>query len=213
MRLRKGLDFVAVRQWHTWDVACPPYQAGSKWEQTLLFPDGKRWFLGWDRFACADDAERVMMRIDMPGHIKHRGGDVFKQVYLSYHGAIPQYAFHQNFAPDTHYLYQRNDRHVPKRFIRAYQLENGVWLAGMALDPAAVFEAWCHQRDYVCFIEEFGGQNVKAGEWIGAVHLVGYFDSIAEMEHTYDAYRSAAGMQINSQGWSLTISAPSTASK
>ncbi len=204
-----GPDFVAVRQWHTWDVPCPPYQAGSKWEQTLLFPDGKRWFLGWDRFAPANDVEQVMMRMDMPGHIKHHGGDVFRQVYLSYAGKIPQYAFHQNFAPDAHFLYRRRDKHVPKRFIRAYQLDNGVWLAGMALDPAIVYEAWCHQRDYVCFIEEFGGRNVKVGEWTGIVHLVGYFDSIAEMEHTYDAYHGATGLQVNAQSWSVTKSAMS----
>jgi hypothetical protein len=205
--ITRGEGFVAVRQWHTWDVACPPYRAGSKWEQHLLFPDGKRWFLAWDRFACADDADCVMMRMDMPGHIKHHGGDVFKQVYLSYHaaqhGLIPQHDFHQNFPPDAHYLYRRNDKRLPKRIIRAMQLESGVWLAGMALDPSSVYEAWCHQRDYVCFIQEIGGRAVKAGEWTGAVHLVGYFDSLAEMERTYDPYRGATGLNISPAGWRL----------
>src|SRR5438874_2784089 len=35
---------------------------------------------------------------------------------------------------------------------------DGPWLAGMTLDPGVVSEAWCHQRGYVCLIEEFGGR-------------------------------------------------------
>lgn len=199
--ITRGEGYVAVRQWHTWDVACPPYKAGSKWEQTLLFPDGKRWFLGWDRFACADATKQAMMRMDMPCHIRHHGGDVFKQVYLSYRGTIPQHDFHQNFAPDARFLYRRDEKRIPKRFIRAMQLDNGVWLAGMALEASVVYEAWCHQRDYVCFIQEFGGRAAKAGEWVGAVNLVGYFDSIAEMEQVYDAHQGAVGLALSPEGW------------
>ena len=29
------------------------------------------------------------------------------------------------------------------------------------LQPKVVSEAWCHQRGYVCMIEEFGGRPVK----------------------------------------------------
>jgi len=58
----------------------------------------------------------------------------------------------------------------------------GPWLAGMTLDPSVVSEAWCHQRGYVCLIEEFGGRPVKAGESFSAAFIVGYFDSIEEME-------------------------------
>ncbi len=200
----QGDGFVAVRQWYTWGVACPPNHMGAKWEQHLLFPDGKRWFLGWDRFSCVEDQACVMMRMDMPTHIKHHGGDVFQQVYLSYHGKpIPQHKFHQNFAPQEHFLYQRGKNRVPRRFIRAIQLENGVWLAGMALDPSSVYEAWCHQRDYVCFIQEIGGKALKAGEWMGSVHLIGYFESIAEIEHVYDAHRGAKGLHISPKGWEL----------
>ena len=151
---------------------------------------------------CSSDlAPQVMMRMDMPGHIKHHGGDVFRQIYLSYHGTIPQHQFHTNFSPDAKYLYRRDDKHIPKRFIRAMQLESGVWLAGMALDPSAVYEAWCHQRDYVCFISEFGGRAVKPGEWVGAVHLVGYFDSIRDMEQTYDQYKHTKAIKMTPQGW------------
>jgi hypothetical protein len=73
----------------------------------------------------------------------------------------------------------------------------------MALDPAAVYEAWCHQRGYVCFIEEFGGRRASAGEWQGAVHLVGYFDGIAEMEQTYDTLRGALSLHVSPEGCSV----------
>ena len=81
--------------------------------------------------------------------------------------------------------------------IRAYQVrldgEGGPWLAGMTLDPGDVYEAWCHQRGYVCFIEEIGGRPVAAGESFGAAYVVGWFDSIAEMHAVYDSYRGASG--------------------
>lgn len=201
--ITEGVGFVSVRQCYEWKKPCPPYHAGSKWEQTLLFPDGKRWFLAWDRFACADEVPKVMMRMDMPCHIKHHGGDVFKQVYLSYQGTIPQHEFHQNFPPDAKFLYRRDDKKLPRQYIRAIQMENDVWLAGMALDPSIVYEAWCHQREYVCFIQEFGGRAVKAGEWTNAVHLVGWFDSIQDMEKTYDKYRGAVGLNISTKSWSI----------
>jgi len=203
--ITEGEGFVAVRQWYQWGTACPPYHAGAQWEQHLLFPDGKRWFIGWDRFLCVDDVANVMMRMDMPTHIKHRGGDVFKQIYLSYHGKpIPQHAFHQNFAPHERFLYHREKRKVPRRYIRAIELEKGVWLAGMALDPASISEAWCHQRDYVCLIQEIGGRAVKAGEWTGAIHIIGYFDSIEEMEAVYDKYRGGTALHVATDGWRLT---------
>jgi hypothetical protein len=61
----------------------------------------------------------------------------------------------------------------------------------MTLDPAEVCEAWCHQRGYVCFIEELHGKKVKAGESFGAAYVVGYFDDIPAMEKVYDKYRGA----------------------
>lgn len=205
--ITRGSDFVAVRQRYRWDVACPPYHAGAQWEQLLVFPDGKRWFIAWDRFSCADDVPCVMMRMDMPGHVKHHGGDVFKRIYLSYHGEpIPQHAFHHNFAPHEKFLYRRNSRKTPSRYIRAIELDNPkqeVWLAGMTLDPSIVYEAWCHQRDYVCFIQEFGGRAAKPGEWTGAVHIVGYFDNIKEMEAVYDRYKGGTGLQASAEGWKL----------
>lgn len=202
--ITEGPGFAAVRQWYTWNTPCPPYPTGSRWEQTLLFPDDQRWFLSWDRFQCSASVPQVMLRLDMPGHIRHHGGDVFRQIYLSYHGIIPQHEFHENFPPDRKYLYRRNDRRIPKRFIRAYELDDGVWLAGMALDPKSVYEAWCHQRDYVCFIEEIGGRASRQAQWQGTVHLVGYFDSVQEMEQVFDWHSGATGLVASSRGWELT---------
>jgi hypothetical protein len=105
---------------------------------------------------AANSLDNVCYRIDMPGHIRHQGGDTFAQVYLSYHGTIPAAAFAKDFGPDAKFLYQPREGKVPRRMIRAYQVKvggkPGPWLAGMTLDPAAVSEAWCHQRGYVCLL-------------------------------------------------------------
>jgi hypothetical protein len=103
----------------------------------------------------------------MPGHIRHTRGDTFSHIYLSYHGKIPANRFFQDFAPDERFNYRRDRDGAPQRFIRAYQLTKpkasaaGPWLAGMTLDPTAPSEAWCHQRGYVCMIEEFGERDPR----------------------------------------------------
>jgi hypothetical protein len=79
----------------------------------------------------------------------------------------------------------------------------GPWLAGMTLDPDAVSEAWCHQRGYVCMIEEFGGRPVRAGESFRAAFNVGCFDSIEEMIQTYDEYAGHSGLEVSPSGWKL----------
>jgi len=201
----EGKGFVAVRQWFTWTVARPPHKPGSRWEQWLLFPDGVRWFLAYDRVTSVNAVDRLLLRMDMPGHIKHQRGDTFSQIYLSYRGCIPSEAFFENFPPDARYLYRRDDAKVPERFIRACQLRNGAWLAGMALDPASVYEAWCHQRGYVCMIQEIGGFRVQASDSFGAVHLVGYFDDIPGMERVFDAHKGAAALQLLGNRWSLDL--------
>ena len=100
----------------------------------------------------------------MPGHIKYQQGDAFQQIYLDAHGFIPAREFTTDFPLDARYLYQRQVDRIPSRFIRAYQLANGTWLARMTLDPSTVYEAWCHQRGYVCMIQEIGGFSIQAGE-------------------------------------------------
>jgi hypothetical protein len=85
--------------------------------------------------------------------------------------------------------------------IRAYQVkvdgQPGPWLAGMTLDPSVVAEAWCHQRGYVCFIEELHRRKVKAGESFGAAYVVGWFDDVAEMEKVYDRLKGKRAIVLD----------------
>ena len=190
----KGKDFVAVTLRYTFDKPGKGYKAGSTWEQTLVFQPDVRYVLTAERITSANDVDDLFYRIDMPGHVRHKNGDNFTQVYLSYlDKTVPASAFEKDFGPDARYLYQRKDGKVPERMIRAYQVKvdgkPGPWLAGMTLDPAEVSEAWCHQRGYVCFIEELHRKKVKAGESFGATYVVGYFDDIAAMQKVYDRYK------------------------
>lgn len=203
----QGSDFVAVKLRCRYREAAPGLKPGSLWEQTLVFLPGKRYFLSGEQITSANTVDNVFYRLDMPGHVRHKGGDTFSQVYLSYHGMIPASAFAENFAPDARFLYQRQEGHIPGRMIRAYQVKRdgqpGPWLAGMTLNPAAVSEAWCHQRGYVCFIEELHGRPVKAGETFGAAYVVGWFDDLPDMERTYDRYKGKRKLTARSDGYSL----------
>ena len=209
-RVIAGKDFVAVKQDFTYTLAAPGRKAGSRWEQTLVFPAGKRYFLAADKVTSVNAGDALFLRIDMPGHIKHKAGDTFSEVYLSYHGRIPAREFAKDFAPDERFLYTRDDAKPPKRFIRAYRTRDpktgadGPWLAGMTLDPAVVYEAWCHQRGYVCMIQEVSGRPVRAGESFGAAYVVGFFDSVEEMERVYDEYAGHRGLEATAKGWKLT---------
>jgi hypothetical protein len=209
-RVVHGKDFVAVTQDFTYTLAAPGKKAGSKWEQTLVFPAGKRYFLSADKVTAANAGDALFLRIDMPGHIKHKAGDSFGEIYLSYHGTIPAKEFLRDFPPDEKFFYTRDGAAPPKRFIRAYRTrdpksgKDGPWLAGMTLDPAAVYEAWCHQRGYVCMIEEIGGRPVQAGEAFGAAFVVGFFDSVGEMNRVYDEYAGHRGLTVTGEGWKLT---------
>jgi hypothetical protein len=188
----RGKGFVAVRLQFRFTQPAAGLKAGSRWEQTLVFQPGVRYVLSSERITSVNDVDDLFYRIDMPGHIRHAKGDSFAQVYLSYQGKIPASAFEADFAPDAKYLYQRRAE-IPSRMIRAYQVKvqgkPGPWLAGMTLDPAEVSEAWCHQRGYVCMIQELHQRKVRAGESFGAAYVVGYFDNIPEMEAVYDRYK------------------------
>ncbi len=231
----RGKDFVAVQMSFNYRTAAPGKKTGSKWTQTIVFPDGKRYFISSDRIDAVNSSEAMFLRIDMPGHIKHNKGDTFSEIYLSYptSAAIPDIlgkpgtyeitqvgqgqrisasAFFNNFAPDQAFNYRRDqiDGRLPRRFIRAYRLrageadKSGPWLAGMTLDPSVVHEAWCHQRGYVCMIEEFGGRPIKAGESFSAAFIVGFFDSIDEMHKVYDQHVGHTGLTADENGWRLT---------
>jgi hypothetical protein len=203
----RGKDFVAVKLQFRFTQAAPGLKAGSLWEQTLVVQPGVRYVLCSEQITSANDVDNLFYRIDMPGHIIHKKLDSFARIYLSYHGTIKAEEFAESFAPDARYLYQRQAGKAPQRMVRAYQVkvngQPGPWLAGMTLDPAAVSEAWCHQRGYVCFIQELHGKRVKAGETFGAAYVVGYFDSIAEMEKTYDQFRGKSKIVVNEEGFQL----------
>jgi hypothetical protein len=197
----EGKDFVAVRLSYHFTKAYSGLKAGSLWEQTLVFQPGLRYFLSGERITSVNDVDDLFYRIDMPGHIKHKGGDTFSQVYLSYRDKpIPASEFAEDFAPDAKFLYRRDDDHIPARMIRAYQLKAdgkpGPWLGGLTFDPAEVSEAWCHQRGYVCFIQEMHRRKVKAGETFGAAYAVGYFDDIPAMERLCDRYKNAKTLVV-----------------
>ena len=205
-----GKDFVAVTQKFQYRTAAPSRKAGSVWNQTLVFPAGRRYFLSCDRITTVNSSDAMFLRLDMPGHIKHTRDDTFSEVYLSYRGKIPASAFFENFAPDEKFNYTRGRDKLPQRFIRAYHLrdrqtgQDGPWLAGMTLEPDVVSEAWCHERGYVCLIEEFGGRPIRAGESFSAAFVVGFFDSIEEMHSVYDQYAGHTGLEASTDGWKLT---------
>lgn len=210
----RGEDFVAVRQGFQYRTAAPGKKTGSQWTQLIVFPAGQRYFVSMQRIDAVNSSEAMFLRIDMPGHLRHKQGDTFEEIYLSYLGGpegqrIPAGEFFQDFAPDEKFFYAREEAPVPQRFIRAYRLRDpatgrtGPWLAGMTLDPRVVYEAWCHQRGYICMIQEFGGRPVPAGGSFSAAFVVGYFDSIDQMHAVYDRYRGATELAADANGWQL----------
>jgi hypothetical protein len=207
--ITRGKGFVAVTFRFMFTDTGKGYKAGSTWEQTLVFQPGLRYFLSAEKITSVNSVENLFYRIDMPGHIKHKAGDTFEQVYLSYleKPLIPASEFQDNFAPDDKFLYQRKDTKIPERMIRAYQVKldgkPGPWLAGMTLDPAATCEAWCHQRGYICFIEELHRRSVKAGESFGAAYAVGWFDDVKEMEKVYDSLKGKSKILVNKDSFEL----------
>ncbi len=208
-RVTRGKDFVAVEQAFRYKTAAPGKKTGSKWTQRIVFPKGKRYFVSMDQIDAVNSSDAMFLRIDMPGHIRHDKGDTFSEIYLSYRGRIPSKAFAENFAPDAKFDFLRTRDKSPERMIRAYRLRdpktgrNGPWLAGMTLDPTVVSEAWCHQRGYVCMIQEFGGRPVQAGESFSAAFVVGYFDSVDEMHRVYDELKGHTRLEFDEQGWKL----------
>src|SRR5437763_170110 len=116
----RGDDFVAVRMRYQYNQPAKGFRAGSVWEQTLLFQPDLRYILSCETITSANDVDDLFYRLDMPGHIKHHGGDNFQQIYLSYFPeAIPATEFQQDFAPDAKYLYVRRAGQIPQRMIRA----------------------------------------------------------------------------------------------
>src|SRR5262249_16833213 len=100
----RGKDFVAVRQEFRFTEPAKGYKAGSLWQQTLVFQNGVRYVLCSEAITSANDVDNLLYRIDMPGHLRHKGADNFTQVYLSYHGLISAKEFLTDFGPDEKFL-------------------------------------------------------------------------------------------------------------
>jgi len=198
----RGEDFVAIGQSFTYHMAAPGRQTGSRWTQWIVVPADRRYVFTMDRIDCVNESPALALRIDMPGHIRHQDGDAFDLIYLSYRGFFPSGPFRQDFPPDEKFDYVRGRDPLPDRFIRAYRPVDasgraGPWLAGMTLDPAVVSEAWCHQRGYVCMIEEIGGRAVTPGDSFSAAFIVGWFDNVGQMLQVYDTYYGAQAIEVD----------------
>ena len=214
----RGQDFVAIRMRFTFTQPAAGMKAGSIWQQTLVFQPVVRYVLSSEQITSANDVDDLFYRIDMPGHIKHQGPDDFVQVYLSYEKElIPAEAFDRDFAPDEKFLYRREEGAIPQRMIRAYQVKldgkPGPWLGGMTLDPAEVAEAWCHQRGYVCMIEELHRRHVRAGQTFGAAYVVGWFDDLPQMKAVYDKFKGTRGINVAGDRFQLVGMEPSLDAK
>lgn len=207
-RIIRGSGFVAIRMSFRYNQPARGMKAGSLCTQTIVFRPGVRYVLSGEQITSANTVDDLFYRLDMPGHIRHHGGDTFEQVYLSYlDKPIAASQFDHPFGPDEKFLYQRRDGHVPVRFIRAYQVKlsgkPGPWLAGMTLDPSEVAEAWCHERGYVCFIEELHRRHANAGETFGAAYVIGWFDGIPQMQRVYDQYKGVKRLDVDNGKLSL----------
>jgi hypothetical protein len=215
----RGSDFVAVRTTYRYEFAAPGRNAGSRWTQLVVFPRGERYFLLMDRIDSVNDSDEMFLRNDTPGCVRHERGDTFSEMYLSYLSGpngvrIPSSEFFTPFPPDRKFNYRRDMNRIPEHFIRAYRLrdketgEDGPWLAGMTLEPSVVYEAWCAQwpGNFLIMIEEIHGRPVKAGESFSAAHIVGYFDTIADMHTVYERYKGHTALEADPSGWRLVKS-------
>lgn len=212
----RGKDFVAVRTTYQYEYGAPRRNAGSKWTQLVVFPQGVRYFLLMDRIDTVNDSQEMFLRNDTPGCVRHKQGDTFSEMYLSYLSGpqglrIPASEFFTPFPPDLKFGYRRDTHRVPEHFIRAYHLrdpasgKDGPWLAGLTLDPSIVYEAWCSQRpgDIIVMIEEVFGKPIKAGESFNAAHIVGYFDTVDQMHALYEQHKGHTALAADADGWRL----------
>lgn len=214
----RGEGFAAVKTSYRFEYAAPGRQAGSLWTQLIVFPEGKRYFFLMDEIESANDVDELILRNDTPGCIIHDRGDSFTESYLSYLSGpeglrIPASEFFDPFPPDRKFNYRRDLNALPERFIRGYKVRDpqtgmdGPWLAGLTLEPSVVYEAWWSERnapyDIIVAILEIHGRPTRAGEIFSAAHIVGWFDSIEEMNALYDLYKGSTVLEANSEGWRL----------
>ena len=212
----RGKDFIALKTTYRYEYAAPGRKAGSRWTQLIVFPKGERFFVLMDKIDSVNDSDEMFLRGDMPGCVRHERGDTFSEMYLSYLSGpkglrIPSSEFFTPFPPDLKFGYRRDTHKTPEHFIRAYHLrdkatgKDGLWLAGLTLEPSVVYEAWCSQRPggIIVMIEEVYGKPIKAGQSFSAAHIVGYFDTIEDMHKVYDRYKGHTALSVDASGWRL----------
>lgn len=211
----RGDDFVAVKTTYRYEVAAPGHKPGSQWTQLLVFPAGVRYFFSMDQIDSVNESETMFLRNDMPGCVRHQRGETFSEIYLSYLGGpqgmrIEPSEFFEVFSPDVKFSYRRGEDPMPEHFIRGYKLRDpetgkeGPWLAGIALQPSEVYEAWCNQRPgIIIFILETHGRPTKPGDTFSAAYLVGYFDDIEQMHALDKKYQGHTGLSADKSGWRL----------
>jgi hypothetical protein len=217
----RSTNFIAVKTTSRYEYAAPGRNAGSRWTQLIVFPQGERFFVLMDQIDSVNDSKEMFLRNDTPGCVRHEQGDTFSEMYLSYLSGprgvrIPASEFLNPFPPDLKFGYRRDLNRTPEHFIRAYHLRDpktgkaGPWLAGMTLEPSVVYEAWCSQRpgNIIVMIEEIHGKLVKAGESFSAVHLVGYFDTIEEMHAVCEKHKGHTALVADASGWQLVRALP-----
>jgi hypothetical protein len=211
----RGKEFVAVKTTYRYEHAAPGHKAGSQWTQLLVFPKGQRYFFSMDRIDTVNNSEAMFLRTDMPGCVRHKRGETFSEIYLSYLDGpkgkrIPPSEFYNVFSPDDKFTYRRGKDKLPEHFIRGYRVRDpktgkqGPWLAGMALESSIVYEAWCNQRPgIIIFILEIGGRKIRAGESFSGAYIVGYFDTIEEMHAVNARYKGHTALHADKTGWKL----------
>lgn len=216
--ITRGADFVAMETNYRFEYAAPGRNAGSLWTQRIVFPQGKRYFILMDKIESANDVDELILRNDTPGCVIHDQGDTFSEAYFSYLAGpeglhVPSSEFFEPFPPDRKFTYRRDRNATPERFIRGYKVrdpqsgQSGPWLAGLTLDPSIVYEAWWSERndpyDIIVAILEVYGRPIKAGESFSVAHIVGWFDSIEEMNELYDRHKGSTTLEADAAGWKL----------
>jgi len=68
----QGPDFIAIKQEFHYRTAAPGRKAGSLWQQTLVFPSGKRYFISCEPNHHGQCQRCMFLRLDMPGHLRHQ---------------------------------------------------------------------------------------------------------------------------------------------
>ncbi len=153
-----------------------------------------------DRIDAVNSSEAMFLRIDMPGHIRHKQGDTFSQIYLSYRGHDPgqrvlrrlpagrQVPLPPRPRPGARAVHPRLPAPRPDDRARAAR----GW-PGMTLEPSVVSEALVPPAGLRVHDRGVRRPADPAGESFSAAFVVGYFDSIDEMQQVYDQYKGAHG--------------------